>query len=253
MPKIMTSALAAALLATLTASAQDVFKLGKGLPVTIILADSHIPAEQTAAEELKTYLTKMTGAQCEIVAEAQAAGPAIFVGPTAFAQKNGVDCAKLDKEEWVLRATGGNLLVAGGRPRGTLYAAYEMLERLGVVWPDVNAEYVPATDSKIIGWNLQGKPAIMNRCLYIGVGNSPQTVRFFVRNRMNAQIAIPKELGGCELHGAPGGCHTFHAYTSTNWPDGWFAMDKKGQRVRSTSGSGPSQFCLTSPDVRKAV
>jgi len=72
MPKIMTFALAAALLATLTASAQDVFKLGKGLPVTIILADSHIPAEQTAAEELKTYLAKMTGARCEIVAEAQA-------------------------------------------------------------------------------------------------------------------------------------------------------------------------------------
>jgi len=253
MPKILTFVLAAVFLAARTAPAQDIFKLGKGIPVIIVLADSHIPAEQTAAEELKTYLAKMTGARCEIVSEAQADGPAIFVGPTAFAKRNGVDCAKLDKEEWLLRAAGGNLLIAGGRPRGTLYAAYEMLERLGVVWPDVNVEYVPEIVSETIDWNLRGKPAMMNRCIYLGLGNSPQTIRFFARNRMNAQIVIPKELGGCELHGAPGGCHTFHAYTSTNWPDEWFAMDKKGRRIRSTSGSGPSQICLTSPDVRKAV
>jgi len=70
---------------------------------------------------------------------------------------------------------------------------------------------------------------------------------------MNAQIAIPKELGGSELHGSPRDNHTFHAYTNPNWPAEWFAMNKKGQRVRSTSSSGPSQICLTSPDVREAV
>ena len=249
----MNGALTATLLASLTAFAQDAFKLEQGRPVTIILADSHSPAEQTAAEELKTHLAQMTGAPCEIVAEAQAAGPAVFVGPTAFTQKNGVECAKLDREEWVLRAAAGNLLVAGGRPRGTLYAAYEMLERLGVVWPDVKAEQVPKIDAKAVSWNLQGKPAIRNRCIYSGVGNSPETVRFLVRNRMNAQIDIPEELGGCERLGSPNGCHTFHAYTGKDWPDEWFAMNKQGQRVRSTSGSGPSQFCLTSPGARKAV
>ena len=70
---------------------------------------------------------------------------------------------------------------------------------------------------------------------------------------MNAQIHIPEELGGCEPHGSPGGCHTFHAYTTKDWPDEWFALNKNGQRVRSTSGSGPSQICLTNPEVRKAV
>lgn len=253
MLKIVSSGFLAALLSTLTLCAGDVFTLQKGLPISIILADSHSPAEQTAAEELKTYLAQMTGGQCDIVQEAQAVGPGIYIGPTAFTKKNNIDCATFGKEEWILRATGNSLIVAGGRPRGTLYAVYEMLERLGVVWPDVNTEAVPQIESRSIDWNLRGKPAIMNRCIYIGIGNSPQTVRFFVRNRMNAQIVIPEELGGCELHGSPGNCHTFHAYTSPEWPDEWFAMDKKGQRIRSTSGSGPSQFCMTSPDVRKAV
>ena len=254
MPKIKTSALtAAALLASLAVFAQDAFTLAHSRPATIVLADAHSPAERTAAEELKTYLTKMLGAPCEIVTEAQAAGPAIFVGPTAFAQKSGVDCAALDREEWALRATAGSLIVAGGRPRGTLYAAYETLERLGVVWPDVINEHVPAIGAETVTWNLRGKPAVMNRCIYSGVGNSPATVRFLVRNRMNAQIDIPEELGGCERHGSPNGCHTFHAYTGKAWPDDWFAMNKQGQRVRSSSGSGPSQICLTSPGARKAV
>ena len=97
------------------------------------------------------------------------------------------------------------------------------------------------------------KPAIMNRCIYSGIGLSNATLRFLVRNKMNAQIYIPEELGGCEPHGSPGGCHTFHAYTTKDWPDEWFALNKNGQRVRSTSGSGPSQICLTNPEVRKAV
>ncbi len=253
MSRILAFTLTAILLAPLAASARDGFKLEKGRPVTIVLADSPIPAEETAARELKSYLAELTGATCEIVAEAHASKPAIFVGPTTFAEKSGIDCATLGKEEWILRATGGNLVVAGGRPRGTLYAAYEMLERLGVVWSDVDTEYVPPLAAQTLDWNLRGKPAIMNRSIYSGVGYSPNAVRFLVRNRMNAQCAFPEELGGSERHGSPNDCHTFHAYTTQAWPDDWFAMDKKGRRVRSTSGSGPGQFCLTSPEVRQAV
>ncbi len=254
MTSIMLSALTTIILfASLSASAGEAFTLGRGQPVTIVLVNSPIPAEQTAARELQAYLTKMTRAKCEIVGEAQASKPALFVGPTAFAKDKGIDCAKLGKEAWLLRAADGSLIVAGGRPRGTLYAAYEMLERLGVVWPDVETEHVPPLAAQTLDWNLQGEPALMNRCIYSGVGSSPKTIRFLVRNRMNAQISIPEELGSCELHGSPNACHTFHAYTTKEWPDDWFAMDKKGVRVRSTSGSGPSQICLTSPGARQAV
>ncbi len=237
----------------LVSSTRGDFVLEKGRPVTIVLADSATPAEQTAAEELKTYLGKMVAAPCAITPETQAVTPAVYVGPTAMARQAGIDCEELGKEAWILRTSGDNLIVAGGRPRGVLYGAYDLLERLGVTWADVETEFVPAIDRKAVDWNVRTQPAIMNRCIYPGVGLSAKTVRFLVRNKMNAQIYIPEELGGCEPHGSPGGCHTFHAYTSEDWPDEWFALHKNGQRVRSTSGSGPSQFCLTNPEVRKAV
>ncbi len=235
------------------ASAGAGFVLEKGRPVTIVLADSPIPAEQTAAEELKTYLDKMIGAPCTIVTEVRAVTPAVYVGPTALAKQAGIDFSQLGKEEWVLRTNNENLIVAGGRSRGTLYGVYDLLERLGVTWPDVETEFVPTIDRQVVEWDVRAKPAIMNRCIYPGVGLSGNTTRFLVRNKMNAQIHIPEDLGGCEPHGLPGGCHTFHAYTNEDWPDEWFALHKNGQRVRSTSGSGPSQFCLTNSEVRKAV
>ena len=45
------------------------------------------------------------------------------------------------------------------------------------------------------------KPAIVNRCIYSGIGLSNATTRFLVHNKMNAQIHIPEELGGSEPHG----------------------------------------------------
>ncbi len=252
MHRVATFVLTFAFLAPVAAG-EDVFVLEKSRPVTIVLADSPTIAEQTAAKELNTYLSKMTGVPCVIAAEAKAARSAIYVGPTALAKQAGIDCGELDREEWILRARDGNFIIAGGRPRGTLYGVYDLLERLGVTWPDVESECVPTLGRQAISWNVRAKPAIMNRCIYSGAGLSNATIRFLVRNKMNAQIHIPEELGGCEPHGSPGGCHTFHAYTTKDWPDEWFALNKKGQRVRSTSGSGPSQICLTNPEVRKAV
>ena len=229
MHRVVASVLTFAFLAS-AAVGEDVFVLEKSRPVTIVLADSPTVAEQTAAKELDTYLSKMTGVPCVIVPEAKAANCAIYVGPTALAQQAGIDCRELDKEEWILRASDGNLIVAGGRPRGTLYGVYDLLERLGVTWPDVESECVPTLGRQAISWNVHAKPAIMNRCIYSGVGQSNATLRFLVRNKMNAQIHIPEEFGGCEPHGSPGGCHTFHAYTTKDWPDEWFALNKKGQR-----------------------
>ena len=183
----------------LVSSTRGDFVLEKGRPVTIVLADSATPAEQTAAEELKTYLGKMVAAPCAITPETQAVTPAVYVGPTAMARQAGIDCEELGKEAWILRTSGDNLIVAGGRPRGVLYGAYDLLERLGVTWADVETEFVPAIDRKAVDWNVRTQPAIMNRCIYPGVGLSAKTVRFLVRNKMNAQIYIPRNWAAVNL------------------------------------------------------
>ena len=76
MYRVAASVLTFAFLASV-AAAEDVFVLEKSRPVTIVLADSPAIAEQTAAKELDTYLSKMTAVPCVIVSEAKAAKCAI--------------------------------------------------------------------------------------------------------------------------------------------------------------------------------
>ena len=55
-----------------------------------------------------------------------------------------MDTSKLGPEEAVLKTVEGSVIVAGGRPRGTLYAVYELLEKYGGVrWYTPEVEVVP--------------------------------------------------------------------------------------------------------------
>ena len=224
-------------------------------PVPIVIADDATAAEKTAAVELRDSIRRMTGADCPVIAERSAREPAIFVGPTAKARAVIADYDRLDREEWVIRTADGSLVLGGGRPRGVLYAAYEFLEHMGVLWPDEVTECMPVREKlEIPAFDIRSKPVIGVRSIYTG-HNAPtrKVERFYARNKMNAQVTLGAEFGGSELLGRPGGCHTFHAYSRKEWPDAWFSLDAKGARVRSTSGSGPGQLCLTNPDVRKMM
>ena len=58
-------------------------------------------------------------------------------------KQNGIDCEKLGEEEWVIRTVGDDLILTGGRPRGTMYAVYEFLEDyVGCHWLDRKTEVV---------------------------------------------------------------------------------------------------------------
>jgi len=68
----------------------------------------------------------------------------IYVGWTDFARANGLDGAKMQPDEWAVKTVGSNLILTGGRPRGTLWAVYDFLERdCGVWWFDRDTELVP--------------------------------------------------------------------------------------------------------------
>ena len=56
---------------------------------------------------------------------------------TDFAAQAGIRPDSLDKEAWVIRTSGKNLILSGGRQRGTLYAVYTLLEKhFGCHWLD---------------------------------------------------------------------------------------------------------------------
>ena len=128
----------------------------KGQAVAVIvLPDEPIPSEQTAAAELSAYLHKVTGAEFKIVKErAAGAAPAksrIFIGPSKAATRvlGNKQVEALGPEDFIVRAAGGDLLLVGGRPRGSLYAVYSFLEKeVGCRWFNwYGDEFVPRLET----------------------------------------------------------------------------------------------------------
>jgi len=105
----------------------------------IVVAEDAIPAEKTAAEQLRKYLNEITGADFVIKSEKglSANQPQILVGsgPKVKEMLPKVDWKGLGEDGVVIRTEGKNLILAGGRPRGTLYAVFEFLEKAtGARW-----------------------------------------------------------------------------------------------------------------------
>jgi len=220
----------------------------------IIQSAKPTPAEKLAVEDLSAYLQKIAGSRFAVVSETNAVLPphAIYVGWTDFARKQGLDLAALGDEEWIIKSFGKNLVLAGGRPRGTLYAVYEFLEKqVGCHWFDEFTETIPARpDLTLKKMNIRGQPAFWDRRIYTAADIGIDTERFRFRNKESTSA-----FGSGSVYGAPNGCHTFYYY-SKEWPANhpeYLALNEAGVRVVSSNGVGPGQICLTHPEVRKLM
>lgn len=136
----------------------------------IVEAAEATDAEQTAATELRQYLSRICGEWFAIVGEGSFEGgrPAIYVGATGFARRNGVQPARLGSEEFVIRRTGDDLILCGGRPRGTFYAVAQFLQdHCGVRWLTLaGEEYVPfRPELRLPLLDLRVQPAFVDRDL----------------------------------------------------------------------------------------
>jgi len=222
--------------------------------VTIVLAQDAIASERTAAEELAGYLGKITGGTFAVVEESgDVAGPCLYVGPTAFARACGLDPGTWGPERWALRTVGADLVLVGGRPRGTLYAVYHFLEdALGVRWWNALEEYVPHQPTlRLAALDRQGEPRFRYRDIYLLYAHDGG--RFGVRNRLNGQGFGPTDpaLGGGVYYGPPNGVHTFYIYLPPaeyfdKHPDWYSLID--GHRT-----ADQAQLCLTNRELRAAV
>ncbi len=218
----------------------------------IVLCDAPEMPEQTAARELASYLASVTGGAFAVLPEAQAPaqGPRVFVGPTAFAVSQGIDPESLGPEEWVMRTAGNDLILTGGRPRGTLYAVYRFLEDVvGVHWWNAYEESVPGRPTlRVDALDRTGTPAFRCRDIYMLYGND--NGRFAARNRLNrdGDSPISGEYGGAMDYGPPYHVHTFYMYVPPDThfaahPE-WFSL-ANGQRETERT-----QLCLTNPGLR---
>ena len=224
----------------------------------IVVGAMATEAEKFAASELAQYLRKCTGATLPIVPEANFRGTrAIYLGQTRYAAARGIALTGLAPEQWAIRDAGDSLIIAGGRPRGTLYAVYAFLERfVGVRWLDANTEYTPEKQNLLLPSDIsvRGMPAFARREVLM-VTPKPKQTLFQVRRRMNSfgNAAVPAagpELGYSFRFGSPYSTHTHHFYTE-NFPvdkPEYFALTEKG--VRTGPGT-EGQVCLSNPEVRR--
>jgi hypothetical protein len=234
------------LLATWSASAVTLSENGQAKAVIVIAADAPAP-ERHAAAELAGFLAQITGAQFPIAGEPNQANVNVFVGPQAakVAQKD-FSTDGLGDEGIVIRTVPNGLILAGGRPRGTLYAVYTFLEdHLGCRWwsstestipskativlNDIDVRYVPVLEYREPYWfdALDGDWAVRNKCN----GNG---------NRIDA------ERGG--KHKYEGFVHTFYPLIP---PEKYFADHPEWfSEIDGKRTTERAQLCLTNEEMR---
>jgi len=148
MSAIRTAAAYAFLAAPVLVHAADMplGRAGRAL-ATIVVAPDATVVEAHAAAELAAFLKQITGADFVVQAtDAPPAGPLLVVGPGAVQRQVAPDLRldNLAPDGIVIDSRGPHLVLAGDRPRGTLYAVYSFLETtLGCRWWSAQASTIP--------------------------------------------------------------------------------------------------------------
>ncbi|HCU35462.1 MAG TPA: hypothetical protein DGT21_08380, partial [Armatimonadetes bacterium] len=234
---------------------------------TIVVSAEPSTAEQTAATELAQYLQKITGASFAVVDERQAVvGSRILVGPSREARRllGARTVASLRPEEFIIRGVGDDLLLVGGRPRGTLYAVYSFLEDdLGCCWMTwYGEESIPHRATlQVQALNRRDAPAMAVRdiCCHPNAYSDRQLMqRFLVRNRCQGP-----DLNFTGDTSPYGGTSQTFAYPPKGWlvhtlfqwlpPDEHFAAHPEWFSLAGDKRVSSRQLCFSNPGLRTAL
>jgi hypothetical protein len=214
----------------------------------IVIDPAATAPEQTAAKELAATLRQITGAEFVIQTNTKAPTRAILVGSGEAARRAflAVPFDELGDEELVIKTSGNRLLLAGGRPRGTLYAVSRFLQQqCGVRWWTPWASRIPQQPTLRLGrLDLREKPAFEYREPFWYPAFDAD---WSWRNGCNGQSSkLSPEKGGRISY--RGFVHTFYPLVPpekyfADHPE-WFSLIK-GQRTTDRA-----QLCLTNPKLR---
>ena len=217
----------------------------------IVLPAGAIPAERYAAEELQHYLEKMSGARLPIVTDAVAPSARdIQLGNTAHLARlrTKVDFAGLGPDGFVLGVEGNTVIIAGGRPRGTLNGVYTLLEeKLGVRWFTPEVEVVPKLDRVRLPKRTETRvPALQNRDDFWR--EMMRNADFAARHRLNGQhYGLTEKQGGAFTVYFP----FVHSFDALVPPDLYQEHPEFFPLIDGKRKSGYVQRCLSNPDVLK--
>jgi len=107
----------------------------------IVIADQPALSAQEAASALQTVIQQMTGVLLPIQTESDFKGDAtaVLVGMSQLAKRMGIDVkqARIAGDQYVIRTDEQQIALVGnddGERRGSAYAVYDLLQRLGCGW-----------------------------------------------------------------------------------------------------------------------
>lgn len=233
------------------ASAQALVAEGGRARTTVVLSFEASPAERYAAEELAHWLGQITNVSIPVQVDPQEVpANAIVVGGGAISRRlfPAVAWDRLGLEETVMRVDGRRTLLAGGRPRGTVYSVYRLLHRLGCRWWTPWAETIPKMGKLTLPrLNLNETPAFESRDSFWYSGFDGD---WAARNATNGQTARLEAKHGGRVEYA-GFVHTFYPLVP---PDSYFRLHPEwyslidGKRTATNA-----QLCTTDPHLRDFV
>ena len=122
----------------------------------IVTADDADECIMTAAQEMQTYIEKISGTKLVAVKESEYTdGKAIVIGETEIVS---IDTSDIKEDGFRLYSDGEIFAVEGPNSRGTLYGVYTFLEEyLGVRWFTPKLEVVPENEDVVIDASIDRK------------------------------------------------------------------------------------------------
>lgn len=223
----------------------------------IVVAEDATASETYAAEELQRHVALATANTLPIVTSSNRPARHIFVGPGDLMRRStlGFSVDDFGPEDLRVVIRDGNIAIAGGRPRGTLYGVYTFLEDyLGARFLTADHTHVPTVEAqRLVGpVDRVFRPTLEMRWAFYGEVN--RNPAFAARLRVNTVGDEPK-YGGRSRQRLIN--HSF----ARQIPSGKYGKDhpeyyclRDGKRLAQVkSDSYETEPCLTNPDVLKIV
>jgi hypothetical protein len=239
------------LLCATGAQSQLTLATGGKARLPVLIQYGATQTERYAAEELASHLQQITGARFEVreIHPGEVPQSGIIVGPGHMAEAvfPEVKLGEFGGEQVTIRTKGNYLLLAGGRPRGTLYAVYRFLSKVcGVRWWAPWATHIPKKSTlRVPALSLEEKPAFEYR--------EPFWYPAFdgdwaARNYYNGNSArLTEKHGGKIIY--KGFVHTFYPLVP---PEQYFEKHPEWYSlINGKRTYQQAQLCCTNPELRE--
>ena len=217
----------------------------------IVIGENASGSEQWAANELRNYLKKISGADFPVCFAHEKTGtPKILVGFNQTTRKllgNAIKEPDILDESFTYKNVGPNILIWGGKQRGTMYGVMAFLENeLGCRWYAPIVESIPEQSLYSFDYlNHSESPGVRVRNDFYYEAFNPV---WAARNKMNGSMNTRIQPGGVEAYWA---VHTFYRFMP---PEEFFGSHPEYfSLVNGKRTWDHAQLCLTNPDVLSII